>query len=64
MVQRGGVVHDLVERKQAEVHRHHFDNGPHPGDRGADAGADERGFGQRRIANALRRIPSRPLLTA
>ena len=51
--QRRGVVHDLVEREQAEVDGHDLDDRPHPAERGADAGADERRLRQRRVADAL-----------
>jgi len=44
----------LVERQQAEIHRHQFDDRPHAGHRRADAGAGEPGFRERRIANPLR----------
>ena len=46
-------VDDLVEREQAEVHRHHLDDRTHPTQRGTDAGADERELGERRVADAL-----------
>ena len=52
--QGGGVVQDLVEREQAEVDRHDLDDRPHPAERGADAGADERRLRQRRVADPLR----------
>ena len=52
--QRRGVVDDLVEREQAEVDGHDLDDRPHPGERGADAGADERGLRQRRVADRAR----------
>ena len=51
--QRGGVVHDLVERQQAEVDRHDLDDRAHPAERGADAGADEGRLRQRRVADPL-----------
>jgi len=50
---RGGVVHDLIESKQAEVDRHHFDDGAHPSKGGADARSDERRFAKWRVANSL-----------
>ena len=50
---RGGVVHDLVERQQAEVDGHDLDDRAHAAQRGADAGADERRLRQRRVADAL-----------
>ena len=34
---RRGVVHDLVEREQAEVHRHHLDDRAHAAEGGSDA---------------------------
>ena len=51
--QRGGVVHDLVEREQAEVDGHDLDDRAHAAERGADAGADEGRLRQRRVADAL-----------
>ena len=39
--QRRRVVHDLVEREEAEVDRHEFDHGPQPGHGRADTSADE-----------------------
>ena len=51
--QGGGVVHDLVEGEQAEVHRHDLDDGPHSADGGADARTDECRLRQRRVADAL-----------
>ena len=50
---RRGVVDDLIERQQAEIHGHDLDNRPHPGQRRADPGADKGALRQRRIANAL-----------
>ena len=50
---RGGVVHDLVERKQAEVDRHDLDDRPHPAHRGADPRADERRLAQGRVADPV-----------
>ncbi|GAA0922537.1 hypothetical protein GCM10009559_06150 [Pseudonocardia zijingensis] len=47
--QGGGVVEDLVEREQAEVHRHDLDDRPHPAQGGADPGADERRLRQRGV---------------
>ena len=47
------VVHDLVEGKQAEVHRHDLDDGSHPAEGGADAGTDEAGLRQGRVPDAL-----------
>ena len=52
--ERRRVVHDLVEREQAEVDRHDLDDRPHAAERRADAGADERRLRQRRVADALR----------
>jgi hypothetical protein len=48
-----GVVHDLVERQQAEVDGHHLHNGTHSTDRSADARADKRRLAQRRVANPI-----------
>jgi len=39
---QGRRAHDLVEREQAEIDRHHFDDRAHPAERRTDAGADER----------------------
>ena len=50
----GRGVEDLVEREQAEIHRHQFDDRAHAGHRRADAGAGKPGLRQRRIANSLR----------
>ena len=47
------MVHDLIEGEQAEVDRHHLDDRTHPPHRRADAGADEGGFGERRVAHPL-----------
>ena len=52
--QRGRVVHDLVERQQAEVDGHDLDDRPHAAERGPDAGADERRLRQRRVPDAVR----------
>jgi hypothetical protein len=53
VAQRCRVVHDLVDREQAEVDGHHLDDRPQASHRGADARADERRFRQRRITNPL-----------
>jgi hypothetical protein len=45
-----GVVHDLVERQQAEVDGHDLDDGTHPTERRADPGSNERRLGQGRVA--------------
>ena len=50
---RRGVVHDLVERQQAEVDGHDFDDRPHAAHRRADSSADEGRLRQRRVADAL-----------
>ena len=50
---RGRGVENLVEREQAEIHRHQLDDRAHAGHRRADAGAGEAGFRQRRIADPL-----------
>src|SRR3546814_5872256 len=47
------LVHDLVEREQAEVDGHHLDDRPHPAERRADARAHERELGERRVTNPL-----------
>ena len=47
-------VEDLIERQQAEIHRHQLDDRTHAGHRRSDAGAGKSGFRQRRIANPLR----------
>ena len=50
---RRRVVHDLIEREQAEVHGHDLHDGPQARHGRADAGADEGGLGQRRVPDAL-----------
>ncbi len=52
--QRGRVVENLVGGQHAEVAGHDLDDGPHAGQRRADAGAGEDRLGQRRVADALR----------
>ncbi len=47
-------IHDLVERQQAEIHRHHLDDGSQAAQGRADASTDETEFGQRRVADARR----------
>src|SRR6516162_7630100 len=54
MADRCRVVDDLVERKKAEIDRHDFDDRAHPAEGGADPGADEGRFRERRVANAFR----------
>ena len=44
-------IENLVERKQAEIHRHQFDDRAHAGHCGTDAGAGKPRFRQRRIAD-------------
>jgi hypothetical protein len=53
VAQRGGVVHDLVQRQQAEVDRHHLDDGAHAAQRRADARAHEGRLGKRRVAHPV-----------
>ena len=53
VTQRRRVVHHLVEREQAEVDRHHLDDGSHAAERGADPRADEARLGERRVPDAL-----------
>ena len=48
-----GVVHDLVERQQAEVDRHDFDDRPHAVQRRTDSCADKRGFGKRSVTDTI-----------
>ena len=48
-----GVVDDLVEREQREVDRHQLDDGAQARHRRADAHADDRVLGDRRVAHAL-----------
>ena len=48
-----GVVDDLVEGEQGEVDRHQLDDGAQAGHGGADAHADDRVLGDRRVAYAL-----------
>ena len=50
---RRRVVDDLVHRQQREVDRHELDDGPQAGHRRADAHADDRVLGDRRVAHAL-----------
>ncbi len=58
VAERGGVVDDLIERQQAEVDRHDFDDRPQAAERRADPGADECGLGQAACRGcAPRRIP-------
>jgi len=49
----GGVVHDLVDREQAEVHGHHLDDWAHAAKGSADAGANERRLAKWRVADAF-----------
>ena len=49
----GGVVHDLVERQQAEIDGHDLDDRPHPAHGGADPDPGERRFRQRGVADPL-----------
>ncbi len=42
--QRRFVVHELVEREQADVHGHDLDDRPHPGEGRTDARPDEGGL--------------------
>ena len=49
----GRGIENLVEREQAEIHRHQFDDRAHAGHRRTDAGTGEPGFRQRRIADPL-----------
>ena len=51
--QRRRVVEDLIEGEQAEVHRHDLDDRAHPAEGGADTGAHERRFRQRRVTDPL-----------
>ena len=44
---------DLVERQQAEVAGHDFDDRPHASQRRSDTGAHKRRFRERRVANPL-----------
>ena len=53
VVDRRHVVDDLVHREQREVDRHQLDDRAQPGHRGADAHADDRVLGDRRVAHAL-----------
>ena len=53
VAQRGGVVDHLIECEQAEVDRHHLDDGPHAAEGGSDPRADEARLGERRVADAL-----------
>src|SRR5216683_1686009 len=49
----GGVVDNLIDREQAEIDRHQLDNRLEPAHRGADSGADDREFRNRRVTHAL-----------
>ena len=49
----GGVIQDLVSAHAEEADEHELDNGPHAGGGRADAGTDEAGFGDGRIADAV-----------
>ncbi len=51
--ERGRRVHDLVEREQAEVHRHDLDDRTHPAERRPDPCTDEARFRQRRVADPV-----------
>src|SRR5579871_4250916 len=53
VAERRRVVYDLIEREKTEVDRHHLDYRPHTTERGADAGAHEGRFRERRIAYPL-----------
>ena len=53
VVQLRRVVDDLVDREQAEVDRHQLDHRLQAGHRRADAGADDDGLSDRRVAHAL-----------
>src|SRR5512136_1976678 len=46
-------IENLVEREQAEIHRHQFHDGAHSSHRRSNAGAGKSGFRERRIANPL-----------
>ena len=48
------LVDELLHRERQEVLVHDLDDGPHPLHGGADAGADDRDLGDRRVADALR----------
>ena len=48
-----GVVDDLVQREQREVDRHQLDDRAQAGHGRADAHADDRVLGDRRVAHAL-----------
>jgi len=52
--QRGGVVDELVEREQGEVHRHDLDDRVHPSERRAYPRAGEAGLGEGGVADAVR----------
>ena len=49
----GGVVQHLVHADADEVDEHQLADGSRPGGGGADGGADEGCFGQRRVQHAL-----------
>ena len=48
-----GVVHELIEAGRDEVVELHLADRPLPGERGADAHAEHRAFGERRIEDAV-----------
>src|SRR5260370_11523363 len=55
----GGVVDDLIDREQAEIDRHQLDNWLECAHRGADSGADDREFRNRRVTDALFAVDSK-----
>ncbi|MCY1238311.1 hypothetical protein D9M72_510400 [compost metagenome] len=52
--QRGGIVHQLVQRQQAEIDGHDLHNGTHPAQCRPDACAHEAGFGQWGVPDPFR----------
>ena len=50
----GGGVHDLIQRQQAEIHRHDLDDRAHSDHGRPNSRAGEAGFRQRRVADARR----------
>ena len=50
---RGGGIHDLIQRQQAEVDGHHLDDRAHASGGRADAGTDKTGFAERGVADPV-----------
>jgi hypothetical protein len=50
----GRLVDQRIHRQRHEIHEHDFNYGLEAAERGANGGGNDRGFGNRRIAHALR----------